>query len=117
VTIAYADVFPVIAEAMPDFEPSKEDWDNRLSYPFLSEMVRFVCDRSYPGGLEYEILRNQLAGLLEYLISEGDNDVHDLAHDALESVWDREERDVLAQHFGPVTRVLWRKICAGERGQ
>jgi hypothetical protein len=45
--IAYADVFPVLAAALPEFEPSAADWEDRLSYPFLSAMVRFVCDRAY----------------------------------------------------------------------
>jgi hypothetical protein len=119
-SIAFADVFPVLAEALPDFRPSPQELEECLSYVFLSDMVRFVCDRSCSGFPEYEILMYQFANLLERLIVEGDSDVHDLAHDALDSVWEREEygeREVLAHHFGPMTRELWERICAGEHGQ
>ncbi len=79
-------------------------------------MVTFVCDRADPGLQEYEALMQQFAALFERLISEGDSNVHDLAHDGLESVWEREERDFVVGYFGPKTRELWGRICAGERG-
>jgi hypothetical protein len=115
-SIAFADVFQVLAEALPDFKASPEDWEDG-AYPFLSDMVRYVCDRSYSGFPEYEILMQQFADLLEQLISEGDSDVHDLALDGLDSVWEHEERDEIAKHFGPRTREAWERICAGEHGQ
>jgi hypothetical protein len=116
VSIDYSDVFPVLANALPEFSPSSEDWEDCLSYPFLNEMVRFVCDRAYLGIPEYEPLMQQFAALFERLISEGDSNVHDLAHDALETVWEhREERDLIAAHFGPKTRELWERIYGGER--
>jgi len=83
-SIDYSDVFPVLAQALPDFSPSPVDWEDRLSYPFLNQMAWFVCDRAYPELPEYETLMRQFAGLFERLISEGDSNVHDLAHDALE---------------------------------
>jgi len=116
-TIDYHDVFPILAEAMPDFKPSSADWEDRLSHVFLSDMVRFVCDRSYPGFPEYEILMRQFAELLERLIFEGDPNVHDLAHDALDSIWKHEERDELSKHFGPKTQEMWKLICCGMHGQ
>jgi hypothetical protein len=115
-TIAFEAVFPVLAEAIPGFKAYPEDLYEGLAYPFLSHMVRFVCDRGYAGLPEYEPLLSQFAALLESLISDGDRDVHDLAHDALESVWAREEREFVASFFGPKTRALWVRICAGERG-
>jgi len=114
--IAFEDVFPVLAGALGDFQATKEDWEERNAYFFLSDMVEFVCDRSYPGFPEYEIVMRQFSELLERLINEGDRNVNDLAHDALESVWEREERAELAKHFGPKTQKLWERICAGERG-
>jgi hypothetical protein len=113
-TIAFQDVFPVLAQALPDFKASEEDWEDRISYAFLSDMVRFVCDRGYPGS---DGLMTGFARLLETLLILGDSDVKDLVHDALESVWAREERDFVAMHFGLKTSELWTRICAGERGQ
>src|SRR6266702_784117 len=99
-TIAFQDVFPVLAEALDDFKASEEDWEDRLSYPFLNDMVRFVSDRAYPG---YEPLMRHFAALLEKLIEEGDRDVRDLVHDGLETLWEKTEREFVAQYFGPRT--------------
>jgi hypothetical protein len=113
-SIDYADVCSVLAEALPDFRPSEVDMKDRLSYIILNDMVRFACDRAYP---EYETLMEQFAALFERLISEGDSNVHDLALDALDTVWEhREEREFVARHFGPRTREVWERICAGEHG-
>jgi hypothetical protein len=109
--------FPVLIEALPEFKPSPDDLEDHLSYLVMSDMVRYVCDRSYSGFPEYETLMQQFADLLERLISEGDSNVHDLAHDGLDSVWEHEERDELAKHVGPKTREVWERICAGEHGQ
>ena len=109
-TIAFETVFPVLAEALPDFKPSEEDWEDNLSYPFMSDMVRFVSDRGYPG---FDELMSRFARLLEILLTDGDSDVKDLVHDALESLWARDERDFVAMHFGLKTRKLWNRICAG----
>jgi hypothetical protein len=43
--IEYEDVFDVLAEAVTDFKPSEAELEDRLSYPFLNGMVRFVCNR------------------------------------------------------------------------
>jgi hypothetical protein len=111
-TIEFEDVFPILADAIPEFKPSAEDLEDRLSYLFLNDMARWVCDRGYPG---FENQMGQFAALFEKLISEGDSNVHDLAHDALETVWEGDEREFVARHFGPKTRELWDRICAGER--
>lgn len=92
--IPYQDVFPVLAEALPDFRASSEDWDDRLSYPFLSDMVRFVSDRAIP---EFEPLMHQFGILLEGLTTEGDRDVQDLVHDGLETLWEKSDRDFVAR--------------------
>jgi hypothetical protein len=91
-SVDFEEVFQVLAEALPDFEPTREGLEDGLSHPFLNDMVRFVCDRAYP---EYDALKYQFAVLSERLISEGDNRVHDLAHDTLDGLWEhRDERDV-----------------------
>jgi hypothetical protein len=115
--ITFADVFPLLAEPLSGFEASPEDWEEHAAYCFLGDMVRFVCDRAYPQFPDNKSLLRQFAALMERLISEGDRDVHDLAHDALESVWAREEREFVASYFGPETTELWARICSGERGQ
>lgn len=64
------------------------------------------------------MLMRQFATLMERLISEGDSDVHDWAHDGLESVWEHhDECNVVAGYFGLKTREVWERICAGEHGQ
>jgi hypothetical protein len=106
-SIDYSDVFSILAEALPEFAPSEADLEDRLSYPFLSEMVRFLCNRAYPEFPEYDKMMREFASLIEKLISDGDSNVHDLAHDGLESVWEhREERDVISNYFGPKTQEL-----------
>jgi hypothetical protein len=112
-SIDFADAFQVIAEALPDFSPSDEGRGEQITYFFLNDMVRFVANRAYP---EFETLMLEFAALLEKLISEGDRNVRDLAHDALESLSGQDDRDFLASHFGPTTREMWDRICGGERG-
>lgn len=59
----------------------------------------------------------EFAALLEKLITEGDSNVHELTHDALETLWEhQDERAFVAEYFGPSTRTLRDRICAGERG-
>jgi len=112
-SIDYEDVFDVLAEAVTDFKPSEAELEDRLSYPFLNGMVRFACDRAFP---EFDTSLHQFADLFERLICEGDSNVHDLAHDALETVWEHDEREFISGYFGPKTRELWGRICSGERG-
>ncbi|MGA7244614.1 MAG: hypothetical protein WBX19_15610 [Terracidiphilus sp.] len=111
-----ADAFPILADAIPDFRPSEEDWEDQLSYIFINDMVRYVCDRAYP---EFEPMLMQFAALLERLYIEDDSSVHDLAHEALDSLWARneQEQEIVAGYFGPKTREVWLRICAGEHGQ
>ena len=110
--IAYANVFDVLTGAMPECPPDPSDREDRLSYVYLSDMTRYVCDRAYP---ECEVVLRQFSALLEKLFTEGDPDVHDLAHDALENVWARrEERTFVAHFFGAATREVWLRVRAGE---
>jgi len=103
-----ADVFDALAKAMPDFPPQSGDWERRLTYVYLSDMTRYVCDRAYP---EYEVVLRQFSTLLERLFTEGDSDVRDLAQDALETVWEHcEERTFVAHFFGPATKDAWLKL-------
>ena len=107
--ITFANVFPILAEAWPEFTASAPDRvEDRLSYPFLNDMVRFVCDRVYP---EFDPLLHRFAALLENLLADGDSDVRDLVHDALETLRSHEEREKIADHFGHRTRDLWKQVC------
>ncbi|HXR38186.1 MAG TPA: hypothetical protein VN776_03810 [Terracidiphilus sp.] len=47
-SIAFEDAFAVVATAMPKFKVSAAEWEDRLAYPLLNDMVRWVCDRAYP---------------------------------------------------------------------
>ncbi|MGD0736878.1 MAG: hypothetical protein ABR976_17230 [Terracidiphilus sp.] len=69
------------------------------------------------GGPEYAILKDTFAGLLELLISDNDSNVQYFAQYALDSVCEREERDVSAQPLGPKTREWWQRIYAAEQGE
>jgi hypothetical protein len=102
-TIAWEEVFPMLAEAVPGFRPSKEGWEDRLSYPYISDMVRFVNDQTFLGDAEAK----QLSRLLETLLADGDSMVHDLAVDAVETVSECENGILIAAHFGPETRRIW----------
>ena len=113
-SIEFENVFDVLAEGLTDFKPSESEWEeDRLSYPFLSDMVRYVCDRAYP---EFETSLRQFADLLEKLIGEGDSRVHDLARDALDTLWGQDEREFISGYLGPKTREVWKRIRAGEHG-
>jgi len=116
VELYYSFVFPVLADALAEFKPSAADLQEPLPYIFMFQMVEFVCDRAYAGLPQVNPSLRQFATLMERLISDGDSDVHDLAHDGLESVWAREEGEFVASFFGPKTRALSVRICAGERG-
>jgi hypothetical protein len=110
-SFSIADAFPILAEAIPECPPAPEDWEDQLSYIYINDLVRYVCDRAY---VEFEPLHTHFAALLEKLYTEGDESVHDLAHDALETVWEhREAGTFVAQYFGPKTREVWLRICAG----
>ena len=114
-SIAYWDVFDVLAEAMPECPPAPDDWEDRLSYIYINDIVRYVCKWAYP---DFEPLLKRFAALMERLFIEGDENVQDLAHDALEAVWDhREEGVFVAKYFEPRTREVWLRICAGEHSQ
>ncbi len=107
--ISYEQVFPTLAEALPDFTASRQDWvEDQLSYPFVNDMVRFVCDRAYP---EFDPMISQFAALLERLLSHGDERVHELVHDALEGLWSSDAPAIVTSHFGPKTRELWNLVC------
>lgn|GEM_PF-3403486 len=108
--IVWEKVFPILAEAIPGFGPSQEEWEDCLCYPFISDMVRFVNDRTYLGTAESE----HLARLLENLLTKGDGNVHDLAVDAIETVWGSENGRSIAEHFGQESKKIWDEI--GRRG-
>jgi hypothetical protein len=64
-SIAFADAFPVLAEALPDFKPDHEN--EGLRYLYLNDMVRWVCDRANP---EFEPQMMEFATLFEKLLTE-----------------------------------------------
>ena len=107
-SIVYSEVFPILAKAVPGFEPDEEDWKEPAEYIFLYDMVKFVCERT-PSRSNTEA--RALAALLERLLLEGDRDVRDLVQDGLEHVWDCDTREFIAKYFGQKTRELWIQVC------
>ena len=103
-TIEYADVFPILAAALPDFKASELDWQEPLPYIFLGQMQDFVC-RTAGSGSFIEI--DQFASMLEKLTLEGDNNVQDLVLDALDGLLECDLRDIVAARFGPKVHQLW----------
>ena len=47
--IRYSDVFPILAKSIPGVEADDEDWKEPTPYFFLSDIVRFVCQRANSG--------------------------------------------------------------------
>jgi hypothetical protein len=107
-SIAYSEVFPILAKAVPGFEADEEDWKEPTPYFFLGDMVAFVCERT-PSRSNAEA--SALAALLERLLLEGDSDIRDLVQDGLECVLDCDTREFIAKYFGQKTRELWVQVC------
>jgi len=105
--ISYADVFPLLAKAIPDFQATPEDWREPTPYFFLSEMVQFICRRAEMGAHDDS---KRFSSLMETLIVEGDADIHDLVTDAMETLWECQMRDQIAEDFGPKTFDRWRTL-------
>jgi hypothetical protein len=103
-TIAYADVFPILAAALPDFGASEQDWQEPLPYIFLGQMQDFVCQRA---GLGSFIEIDQFASMLEKLTLEGDDEVQYLVLDALDGLLDCDLKGLVAARFGPKVHQLW----------
>jgi hypothetical protein len=76
--IVHTDVFPILASAISGFEAGEEDWKERASYFFLSDMVRFVCQRTSPWSMEEA---DQFAVLMERLAADGDEETQYLTLD------------------------------------
>jgi hypothetical protein len=105
-SIDYADVFPILAEALPDFQASEDDWEEPTPYFFLGDMVQFVCQKASEGSIE---VLDKFSVLLERLVSDGDSNVRDLVLDALEGLRENSNQDVVSRRFGPKTLEIWRK--------
>jgi len=103
-TIEYADVFPILAAALPDFKASELDWQEPLPYIFLGQMQDFVCQKARSGSF---IESDQFSSLLEKLALEGDNNVQDLVLDGLDGLLDCDLGNLVAARFGPRVRQLW----------
>lgn len=106
--IAYSEVFPILAEAVPGFGASEEDRREPTPYFFLGDMVKFVCERT-PSRSNAEA--SALAALLERLLLEGDSDIRDLVQDGLECVLSCDTREAVAKYFGQKTLDLWFQVC------
>jgi hypothetical protein len=104
VTIAYWDVVPIIAQAIPDFPASEDDLEDPLPYVFISDVVLFVCRRQ----LEFEM--DRLAELLEKLLTEGDPEVTYLSMDAIETLGVTREGPIVAKRFGPKFLEIWATV-------
>jgi hypothetical protein len=106
-SISYADVFPILMNAVSNFEATDDDLIEPTPYFFLAEMTDFVCLRASSGAVE-EI--GQFAALLEQLALEGDKDVQDLLLDSLEVLQQCGCKDIVADRFGPKTQQLWASL-------
>jgi hypothetical protein len=102
--IAYWDVFPILATAIPDFEATEQDHEEPLPYVFISEMVDFVCLQKS----EANLIR--LAELLEKLLAEGDDETRYLAMDAIETLGQNLEGPRVANFLGPKFLEIWATV-------
>jgi hypothetical protein len=103
-TIAFWDVFPILAQAIPAFPATEDDLEDPLPYMFINDMVRFVCLR------ESESEMDQLAELLEKLLAEGDDETRYLAMDAIETLGEKPEGPMVAKRFSPKSREIWATV-------
>ena len=109
-TLAHSDVFPILASAVTGFEANDEDWEDRVTYFFLSDMIRFVCGETESGS---RTETQQLAALLDKLLTEGDSDVRDLVMDGLDTVAECVHRDEIIGHFTPEVMEAWKTRVVG----
>jgi hypothetical protein len=116
-TIAFQDAFAVLAVSMPKFKVSASEWDERLAYPLLSDMVRWICNRAHPEFPDFEKFMQRFADILEKLISRGDNDIQDLVRYGLNCLREYKEGNFVAAYFKPKTHEMWQRISVGEHCQ
>jgi hypothetical protein len=109
-TITFGEVFPVLANAVPGFEASDDDWNEPLAYCFLNDMVRFVSDRTFA---IHTLEAERFGDLLERLIAEGDDEVQYLVIDAMEGLMELETKEIVASHFGQLAHKRW-EIVSGK---
>jgi hypothetical protein len=105
--ISMDDVFPIMASAVSGLEATEEDWKEHGAYTFLADIRHFLCVRAGP---RVETQLQEFGLLLENLLSNGDNDIHDLVLDSLEGLLDCDRRDSVARFFGPKTLELWSQV-------
>jgi hypothetical protein len=108
--IRYSDVFPILAKSIPGVEADDEDWKEPTPYFFLSDIVRFVCQKANSGSSVEAI---EFGVMIERLLLEGDEDIKDLVSDGLECLREQCVRsDAVTCHFGPKTMEQWRTLGA-----
>jgi len=105
--ISMDDVFPLMASAISGLDATEDERKDRAAYNFLADIRHFLCIRAGPGVVTQ---LQEFGLLLEYLLSNGDNDVHDLVQDSLEGLLECERRDSVARFFGPKTQELWTEV-------
>ena len=114
-SIDYGDVFDVLVEAMPECPPDPGDLEDRLSYLYINQLARYVCNRA---DLDYEPLLKRFGALIERLFVGGDETVQGLAYEALQTVWEHhEENGLVARYFGSKTIENWLQLCGGAHPQ
>jgi hypothetical protein len=106
-SISYGEIFPILAIAVPDFEPSEADWAEPLPYVFMHQMMEFVCRKAAASSHDY---CEQFAALLENLAIEGDEETQGLVLDVIEDLRECESKELIAEHFGPRVRYLWEEV-------
>lgn len=71
-------------------------------------MVRYVSGQTFLGPTD----AIHISRLLERLLTEGDGNVHDLAVDAIETVWKQENGKLIAHHFAPEAKKIYDDVEA-----
>jgi hypothetical protein len=104
ITIAYAEVFAILANALPECAATEGDWIVPLPYVRMQEILSFVCLQA---GLGNSDAIEKFAALLEMLSSRGEEAVRDLVIDALAGVRGCKFEEIIASRLGFRTKELW----------
>lgn len=106
--ITMTNVLQILSVAITGFEVTEEDWREDAPYGLLADIRRFLCERAGP---QLVAQLNEFSVLLEKLLTEGDQDVHDMVMDSLEGLLECDRKNSITRFFLPRTQELWSKIC------
>lgn len=108
-TIDFADVVPLIIRSLPGFRASEDELrDADLAYIFKMHIVRYLCSEVRSGSV---LPLAQFGGLVEQLLTNGDENVLGLAIDILGDICEQPERKEIIQYLGPKAQEISREMC------